>query len=146
MAIHDSICEVWTAWFLVTYLVYLAFVFWYLWQFTVTRVDDTAQNSNSVPTADSNDNDINKAAVPNHSGANSTVSPGEHEMVSLQISDMHPSMSDGESAYGDTLTQTSITKLLSKKFKVGRQLWNKVIHLPVQAAQHAAMWGALLCQ
>lgn len=54
----------------------------------------------------------------NHVGSSGSVNgPIEFDRVTVEVAENGP-LSDGESTYGDTLTQTSITKLLSKKFKV----------------------------
>ena len=76
-----------------------------MFQFIVTRVEDNDDGSTS-------DTD---AIVPSRRHGNGSVT-SPHGMVTLQVLD--GGTSDAESSYGDTLTQTSITKLLSAKFKV----------------------------
>ena len=79
-------------------------------QFTVTRVDEE-------------DGEVGQASDPLccEGGAVSSPLTGSGT-VTLQLPDS--GTSDAESSYGDTLTQTSITKLLSKKFKVSMFSFN----------------------
>ena len=71
------------------------------------------KDEDSPLSSDNNDNDIKLEQ--NHNSDGSIHHP---DSISLQMADGLGAISDSESTYGDTLTQTSITKLLSKKFKV----------------------------
>ena len=80
-------------------------------QFTVTKVDEDANSLSSGRSGE-------RVGNGDHGGGGVSENGPlpQDAVVTLQVPDSGPS--DGESSYGDTLTQTSITKLLSKKFKV----------------------------
>ena len=77
-----------------------------LWlQFTVTPVSETSTLNGDVIHNDGSD-------------VENGIS-GEHgEAVSLRVPDLSGMTAETDSQYGDTLSQTSITKLLARKFKV----------------------------
>ena len=93
-----------------------------VFQFTVTRVDsepDHQEIPDGLSDFDSNDNDLKLQ----HNSTSAQPHAGQNEALSIQMprSD-NRHVSDSESSCGDTLTQTSITQLLSKKFKVHTQV------------------------
>ena len=82
-------------------------------QFTVTRVDGDPASSDGSIISD-------KRVLIDGGAANSVTSPSEsaHQLSVPASTRGGGASSDNESWYGDTLTQTSITKLLSDKFRV----------------------------
>ena len=78
-------------------------------QFTVTRVDEE----------DGETSGVGDALCGAEDGAASAPLTGRSQGAVRLPVPADSGTSDAESSYGDTLTQTSITKLLSRKFKVG---------------------------
>ena len=88
-----------------------------LWfQFTVTRVEDDSVSLGNSSGGVSTD----RVLLDGYGDHPATRTPGRPDSLGVPegAAGGGGASSDNESSYGDTLTQTSITKLLSNKFKV----------------------------